>query len=190
MTLNSVSRVDCFNYLNILGELGFFSEFGATREADAMANAIDNRLRHPQLAENADGRLVFFAHYLVSLWGDRESAEDATAYTDLVESAAHASFGVFSPTHIRDSIENGTRVLRFEHDGKTFETRIASAGDFLDETAFDLINQALSERSVPMRFVEPDAQIGQEYAYFIAPVAAMKRAVRRGLLQVDDENDL
>lgn len=117
-----------------------------------------------------------------------DDSDDINSYYKIIRLFAEGSWGLFTPTNIRDEYDQAGEVVHvgFDFGGERFEITVPFEGDWASEEVHELINQALESHGVPQRFIALPVLDQCIYAAFISP-AVFDRAAAAGAIPTFEE---
>ena len=109
--------------------------------------------------------------------------DDCCSYYSVVSQLAKASHGKFSPTELRDELDEGAGVARvsFRHGGKGFSCEVPWEDDWFQQPVLDLVNRALRAGKAKEQFIALPL-CDQTISLVLVPPALFKKAVSAGLI--------
>jgi len=174
----------------VLTEIDWFEGFPAKAKTEALDHL---KSRIAECGKDWDENAVYLVYpvpLMISVWGDTECIHDEGAYAELLRSFADGSFGLFSPTNIREEWDDSVIHFSFDAHGTTYSADIPFEGsDYVDVGFFKLLDEATAAMDPPMRFLCPEIGWGQDFGYLLSSIAAQERALEMNYLPGSDKGD-
>jgi hypothetical protein len=117
-----------------------------------------------------------------------DNLDDINSYYKIIRLFAEGSWGLFTPTNIRDECDESAQIVHvgFDFDGERFEVTVPYQGDWASEEVYILVNKALESRGIPQRFIALPVLDQCIYAAFISP-AVFDKTVASGAIPTFEE---
>jgi Ankyrin repeats (3 copies) len=131
---------------------------------------------------------------MISVWGDSECVYDEDSYTQIVNEFSNSSHGFFQPTNIlevwKDLGDGEFEItVSFESNAKSYSRVLDYQGDWLDFAISDLINEAMADGELPLRFLQPEVGFGQEFGFLLVPANLISSLIEQEILPPGEEED-
>jgi len=136
-----------FDTLEVIGWIDAVPKPECTRLSTAVADAFTR-----------DPKYAFYSLAVTSF--DPECIEgsgpdDDCSYYSVVTQLAKASYGKFTPTDLRDELDETANLARvsFTHGGKVFKCEVRWEDDWFQEPVLDLVNTAIMASNAKEQFI-------------------------------------